>query len=515
MFTLGNELGRSPGMFEMVAHFKQTDPRHLYSEGSGNEHWDPSYAEGDDFWVTCKTSKTLPVRGSFFTMDFPTPHIETFPPSTMVDFSKAIEGVPAPVVGHETGQFQVYPDFRDLPMFTGVLKARNYEIFRERLKAAGMLDQAHDFVRASGALSAICYREDIEAALRTPGMAGIQLLDIQDFPGQGTALVGMLNVFMESKGIIEPKEWRRFCCETVPLLRMNKYAWTTDETFQGRVQIAHYGAADISDAHVTGTVTDGKGGMVASVAFPAATIRRGKLNEIGEYALPLTGVAAPQKLALTLAIEGTGYLNSYSVWVYPAKVDTRVPKGVMVANSYLAEATQKHLAAGGKVLLFPKPDKLPYSIEGGFQCDFWSPMFVEAAKKQGGKVPPGTLGLLCDPKHPALVNFPTEFHSNWQWWQLVKNSRPIMFDETPADYRPLVQVIGNFVTNHKLGLIAETKVGPGKLLICASDLPALQNYPEARQLLHSLLQYVDSPAFAPRAELGGELLKKLLPGNTL
>ena len=115
--------------------------------------------------MTSKTSKTLPVRGSFFTMDFPNPHIETFPPSTMVDFSKSIEGIPAPVVGHETGQFQVYPDFRDIPMFTGVLKARNYEIFRERLKAAGMIDQAHDFVRASGALSAICYREDIEAAL--------------------------------------------------------------------------------------------------------------------------------------------------------------------------------------------------------------------------------------------------------------------------------------------------------------------------------------------------------------
>ena len=198
-------------------------------------HWNPSLAEGDDFWVTCKTSKTLPVRGAFFQGDYPNPHIEHASPSTMVDFSESIAGVPVPVVSHENGSFQVSPDFREIPKYTGVTRARNLEIFRERLREAGMLDQAHDFVRASGALSVICHREDIEASLRTPGFGGFQLLDLQDFPGQGTALVGMLNVFMESKGLITPEAWRQFCCETVPLLRMKKYTWTTDETFIGRV----------------------------------------------------------------------------------------------------------------------------------------------------------------------------------------------------------------------------------------------------------------------------------------
>ena len=153
---------------------------------------------------------------------------------------------------------------------------------------------------------------------------------------------------------------------------------------------------------------------------------------------------------------------------------------------------------------------MPHSVEGGFQTDYWSPMFAEAAKKRGGKVPPGTLGILCDPDAPALAGFPTEFHSNWQWWHLVKNSRPIILDDTPADYRPIVQVIDNFARNHKLGLIFETKVGKGKLLVCAIDLRGLQDKPEARQLLHSLLRYVDSPAFAPKAGLDGALLSKLL-----
>ena len=323
----------------------------------------------------------------------------------------------------------------------------------------------------------------------------------------------MLNVFMESKDLIEPGAWRQFCCETVPLLRMPKYIWTTAETFTGRVQIAHYGAADIPDAQVTATVTDSKGGAVARRTFPAATLKQGGLTAVGDYSLPLADIVAPQKLTITIAIEGTGYRNSYPVWVYPPKVDTTVPNGVMLTESYLAESTQKHLAAGGKVLLLPKLGQLPHSIEGGFQCDFWSPMFVEAAKKQGGKVPPGTLGILCDPNSPALAEFPTEFHSNWQWWQLVKNARPIMFDETPATYRPLIQVIDNFVSNHKLGLLAETKAGKGGMLICAIDLLGQQDKPEARQLLHSLLRYVASPAFAPKAELDAGLLRKLLPGE--
>ncbi|MBL7188694.1 MAG: beta-galactosidase [Phycisphaerae bacterium] len=513
MFTLGNELGRNQGMYDLVSHFQEIDPRHLYAQGSNNMHWNPSLAEGDDFWVTCKTGKTLPIRGAFFEGDYPNPHIEHRSPSTMVDYGESIAGIDVPVISHEIGSFQVSPDFREIPKYAGVTRARNLEIFCERLKEAGMLDQAHDFVRASGALSVICHREDIEAVLRTPYIGGFQLLDIQDFPGQGTALVGMLNVFMESKGLITPEAWRRFCCETVPLLRIKKYTWTTDETLIGRVQIAHYGSADLPDAQVAWTVIDGKGKKIAGKPFDKVTIKQGKVFDVDMFSMSLDKVAAPQKLMIILAIEGTKYRNDYNIWVYPPEVDTIAPKGVMVTDSFQAEKTQAHLASGGRVMLLPKLDELPYSVPGGFQTDFWSPMFTVAAKKRGLPPPPGTLGILCDPKSPALAEFPTEFHSKWQWWHLVKNSRPIQFDDTPDDYRPTVQVIDNFVRNSKLGLIAETKVGEGKMLICSIDLLGHQDRPEARQLLHSLLQYVGSRKFVPKAEIDLELLNKLLPGE--
>jgi hypothetical protein len=512
MFTLGNELGRTPGMFDMVDHFRTVDPRRLYAQGSNNMHWAPSLAEGDDFWVTCKTAKSLPVRGAFFQGDYPNPHIEHAPPSTMVDFGASIAGVPVPVVSHENGSFQVSPDFREIPKYTGVTRARNLEIFRERLRATGMLDQAHDFVRASGALSVICHREDIEASLRTRGFGGFQLLDLQDFPGQGTALVGMLNVFMESKGLIRPAAWRHFCCETVPLLRMKKYTWTTDETFISRVQIAHYGPADLRDARVSWTVTDSVGTQIAGDVFERRTIEQGNVLDVDMFAFPLTGVAAPEKLTISVAVEGTEYRNDYQIWVYPPSLDATVPPGVMMTKRFGA-ATQSHLRKGGKVLLLPELAELPHSIKGSFQTDFWCfPMFQRAAERSGIEVAPGTLGLLCDPNAPALAHFPTEFHSNWQWWHLVKNSRPIILDGTPADYRPTVQVIDNFARNHKLGLIFETKVGRGTMLVCAVDLLSHQDKPEDRQLLYSLLRYIDSAAFVPEVELPADLLKQLLSG---
>jgi hypothetical protein len=229
--------------------------------------------------------------------------------------------------------------------------------------------------------------------------------------------------------------------------------------------------------------------------------------------VPLEKVKAPRQIKVTVAIEGTKYSNTYDLWVYPPKVDNTAPKEVLVTNR-LDAATLKFLANGGKVLLFSRTNDPKRTVGGAFATDFWCwPMFAKAAAAQKIEPAPGTQGFICDPNHPALAEFPTEFHSNWQWWHIVKNSRPIIFDETPADYRPIIHVIDNFARNHKLGLLFEAKVGQGRLLVCASDLPALQDHPEARQLMHSLLRYIDSPAFNPSTELGGESLKKLLPGG--
>jgi hypothetical protein len=511
LFTLGNELDRDQAMYSLVAHFREIDPRRLYAQGSNNVHWDPGFAEGDDFWVTAKTKADLPVRGSFYQGDFAKPHIEHFPPSTLVDYSKSIIDVPAPVIGHETGQYQVSPDFSEIPKFTGVTRARNYELFRERLRKANMLDQVDDFVKASGKLAVICYREDIEAALRTPDFAGFQLLDLQDFPGQGTALVGVLNDFMESKGLVTPEKWSQFCCEVVPLLKMSKYTWTSNETFTGDIVIAHYGKEDFKSAAVSWQLLNEQGDLYREGKLLRPVIERGGVVNVGDIAFTFSGIDRAEKLRILISIEGTPYKNDYDIWVYPESIDTRIPDGVLVSKELDAK-TRNHLQNGGKAILIPEQTKLTQCIDGAFQTDFWCyPMFAKAAISNGIEPAPGSLGFICDPDSPLLEFFPTEFHSNWQWWHLVKNCRPIILDDTPADYKPLIQTIDNFARNHKLGMIFETKYGKGSLLICAIDLLNLQDKPEARQLYYSILKYVKSDKFSPEKEISLNVLRKIIP----
>jgi hypothetical protein len=506
MLSLGNELGgKQEAMAPFIKQFKALDPRHLYAQGTNN--WFQNVPEGDDYWASFQY-RGKKIRASFATVDAPQGHVQTGPPSTMKDYSAEVAGAPVPVVSHEIGEYQVAPDFREIAKYTGPVQARNLEIMRERMEKNGMLGQANEFLRASGALAVQCYREDIEAALRTRGFGGFQLLDLVDFPGQGTALVGILNAFMESKGFIEPARWREFCSETVPLVRMAKYTYTNGETFAATAEVAHYGSAGMAATPVW-SLRDAAGKALASGKLPAVQIPQGSLMQIGRIDIPLKDVPAPAKVRLELALQGTTFKNSYDIWVYPEKVDTA--PGKVLVSRVLDAAARQALASGASVLLMPEPARLPKSIGGMWASDFWNfGMFAKMAEQRKVTVSPGTLGILCDPKHPALSGFPTEFHSNWQWFNLLLNSRALILDEMPAGYRPIVQVIDNYERAHKLGVLLEFRVGAGKLLICSIDLPGQQDKPEARQLLQSILRYMNSARFAPGATVAFGLLDAML-----
>ncbi|MFU8780809.1 MAG: sugar-binding domain-containing protein [Kiritimatiellia bacterium] len=509
MLTLGNELGGDESVMKgMCDHFRAIDDRHLYAMGSGHFHWDLGLREGDQFWVTRSTGKNLPMRGASFESHG---HIDHKAPSTTVDYDASLQGVPVPVISHENAEFEVYPDYREIKKYKGVLRARNFEIFRERLKAAGMLDQAMDFFKASGALSVICHREDVEACMRTSGIGGFHLLDLMDFSGQGTALVGILDAFMDSKGLITPDAWRQFCCETVPLLWMTKYTWTNDETFHGRIRIAHYGPNDFIQKHLTWTITADKK-VLAKGQTRTMDILTGNVSDVDLFSADLSGIKTAQKLLVTIAVPGTPYKNTYDIWVYPQTTKApAAPKGITVTRS-LNRKVQTDLESGKTILFFTKPGTVKQTVRMAFQTGFWSPMFRMGNKKApDGTEVPGTQGILLDPKHPLFKDFPTEFHSNWQWWQLVKHCDPMILNDTPQAFRPIVQVIDGIDRNYKLGLILEAKVGHGRLIVCTIDLLGLQQHPEARQLLKCLYAYASSSAHKPIQELDPVTLRAILP----
>jgi len=506
MLTLGNELGgKQEVMAPFIRDFRLLDPRHLYAQGTNN--WFGMVDPNDDFWVSWQV-RWQKIRGSYAAVDTPLGHIQVGPPGTDKDYAREIKGITVPVISTEIGQYQIYPDYREIEKYTGVVRAKNLEIFSERLKQNGMFDQAEEFFRASGALAVLCYREDIEAALRTRGFGGFQLLDLQDFPGQGTALVGILDAFMDSKNLIEPAQWRQFCSETVPLVCMSKYTWTTSETFKAKAQVAHYGPSDINNTLGVWTLKNNQRKMIASGRLSAQNISQETLASFGDINVPLKDVASPAKLTLTFAIIPTT-LNTYNIWVYPDKVDTSA--GSVIISRKYDNAAREALNAGKSVLLMPEPNDLNNSLPGMFAPDFWNyGMFKKLAEEKKKPIAPGTLGILCDPNHPAFADFPTEFHSNWQWFNLLQNSRTMILDAMPAGYRPIVQVIDNLERAKKLGNVFEVKMGKGKLLVCSINLPAIQDKPEARQLLHSLLRYMNSDYFEPKTTIDDTTLDRIL-----
>jgi hypothetical protein len=494
MLAYGNEPGggnQKRYLGDLVNYWKDKDPRRVYTSAAG---W-PIIPEND-------FHSTPAPRGHQWGSGLKS-RFNANPPETVTDYSDFIQNYDVPVVSHEIGQWCVYPNFKEIKKYTGVLRPRNFEIFRDSLADHHMLDQADDFLMASGKLQALLYKEEIESALRTPGFGGFQLLDIHDFPGQGTALVGILDPFWGSKGYIEPEEHSRFCSETVPLLRMKKRIWTTAEIFSADVEIAHFGPAPIQNAVITWSINEPSGREVASGEFPSRTIPVGSGVQLGKIEPSLAYVKAPKRLSVRVLVRGTPYVNYWNIWVYSPGQDTKPPENILIAER-LDEQVENALQQGGKVLLMPPLNTIDSDIPTGFSSIFWNTQWTR-------RQPPHTLGILCNPKHPALSKFPTEFHSNWQWWDLVTKSKFMILDEFAPKLRPIVQVIDDWNTNRKLGLVFEAKVGPGKLLVCSIDLQSnLDERPVARQMLHSLYQYMDSAAFAPSQSFDIKLVRSLL-----
>ena len=516
MFGLGNEMSGEEGLAMLIQTFKKEDNRHIYASGSNNYLGFKGKQADEDYFTTCRVGReddkqfNTHARASFSFADaYDGGYLNHTYPNSEMDFSSANALCDVPIISHETGQFQVYPNYEEIKKYTGVLKPRNFEIFKKRLEEAGMIDQAHDFMMASGKWSALLYRADIEMNLRTPEWGGFQLLDLQDYPGQGSAYVGILDAFMESKGLIAPEEWRHFCSEVVPLFCTEKFCWTNDEALTGEVEIANYSESDLNSKQLSWTLTDSKQQVLDKGVLPLQ-VKQGELAKVGTLKPAIASVRKAEKVTLALSIDGTPYRNDYSLWIYPA-ADKEVAPSEDICVTDDLDAHLKYLTEGGNVLWFPSKDKHKDQTVGGlFQTDYWNyRMFRTICENLDRPVSPGTLGILTDPGHPALADFPTEFHTNWQWFPIIKQSYPMILDRLSDDYRPIVQIIDNVERNHKLGLLFEFKVGNGKLLVCMSDLKAVQDKPEARQFYRSILEYMESPAFAPSYSLSVKDLQDL------
>lgn len=486
MLACGNEpSGRWVAwVTDFVEYWENTDPRRVYTGASvgGSWQWQPR----NQFHVKAGA------RGLSWNRQ----------PESESDYRAQIDTVSQPYVSHETGQWCVFPDFNEIRKYTGVNKAKNFEIFREILNDNHMGHKAHDFYMASGKLQALCYKHEIEKTLRTPDYAGFQLLALNDYSGQGTALVGLTDVFFDEKEYINAEEMRHFCNSTVLLSRIPKFTYKNNEVFKANIEAFHFYKEPIKNAKILYSINDKYGktyhkGMVAQKDIPV-----GNCFTLGEVNFSLEGILSAQKLIMEVSIEGTDIANSWEFWVYPAEIEIKM--GNVHITDTLDSKAIDILQSGGNVLI-TAAGKITYGkdIAQHFTPVFWNTSWFKMR-------PPHTTGIWVNDYHPLFQNFPTEYHSNLQWWELLNRSQVMQFTEFDPEFEPLVQSIDTWFISRKIGPLFEANVLNGRLIMTSMDITSKpEDRIVARQMYKAILDYMNGEHFRPKYRVTTEQIQNL------
>jgi beta-galactosidase len=471
-----------PCLTKWVEHFRAEDPRRLYTPDTGWSLIDsPGPVTNADYLAVSRIGLN-PLRGQSAWFGG--------------DYSRSLRNVNVPVVSHELGQWCAYPDFEVIKKFTGYMRPGNYEIFRDSAQKHGVLEYNKQFAWASGRFQLACYKEEIEANLRTPGLSGFQLLDLHDYVGQGTALVGLLDPFWEEKNYVKADEWRQFCGPLVPIVRLPKRVFITADKLEADVDVAHYDAQPFTNVIIRCVVEDASGKDIAEQKWTVKNLREGRSASVGKFSYDLSTLPAPALYHLVVAVADEQRVisaNHWNFWLYPAQISNSIPSSVLVTSSW--EDAEAKLNSGGRVLFLPRNSDLAWDCPPLADVPiFWNRLMNPGWTRM--------LGLWCDTNHPALAEFPTEPNCDWQWTQIIRGVRPINLEKLPRGLQPIVAAIDDWNRNWKLGAIFEGKVGKGKLLVCAFDLESdLKNRPVGRQLRRSLLDYMAGEKFEPMTEI--------------
>jgi hypothetical protein len=489
-FVIGNELGRSdwPVTAEWIKEEKAHDPRHFYAASTAR-----NITETDDFSDTHAVPKIGWVRD----------RIEAF---NDWDYEKLYAKAPVPIIAHELGQWPTYPRWSEIEKYTGVVRARDLEDCETLAKKYNVVSQDEDFHRASGAMAIRLYKDEMESHLRTPSCSGFSTLDMQDYPGQGEALVGWLDSFFDSKGIVSPERFRRWCNSTVPLARLPKYVFKSSESITGIAEVAYYGPADFAAAVSTWRLLDSNNAVLQTGTFASQPIKTGTVTQLGTLNIPLSAIKNPSRVRLELSIKNGDemFANDWDLWVFPDTPQATDQKSDVLVTTSLDDA-KASLAKGGKVLLLAcKLGAKRNKLLANFKPVYWSEWYFPWSE---------TLGALVQNQHPALASFPTDDHYDWQWADLCKTAHGFVVDCLSPDFKPIVQPVPDFHLNHKYATLFEvTTAGGGKLLVCGYDLEnKLPDRPAADQLRRSLLSYMASAEFNPKEKMPDDAFATIFP----
>ncbi len=522
MLSLGNELQTDDSgieeMHRLLDIARGLDSTRLYAWGSNNFYGAKGTDPKSDFFTSARY-KDRHIRESGNKGIFNTRY-----PATKFDFEYVMEDLrkeyDKPVFGFEVGQYEILPDFDELKDFKGVTRADNISVVRDRVRKLGITDQEwKKRVNATGEIALLSYREEVEAVMRTKSMSGLSLLGLQDFPGQGTALVGMLNSHLKAKpfDFARSERFRAFFSDKAILALMPRYTYTNNDILEVDLKVANYGKEDIYGqisyrliAEDGAVYAQGKVGRAGEKLVPATSDKcasddkcacedncyaSGELTYAGNIRIDLSKVSVNTRFNLILSSDDEEFSNSYPVWVYSAdNIDKDIipvcPDGIY-ETKYFDDKAIEVLSRGGKVYLSPPSTKeaMPNSIKAQFSTDFWS---VGTFPEQEG-----AMGQLIDKDHQIFKNFPTEGFTNYQWWPMATQRALIL----PKYMDTIITEMDCYAYLRPMTQLMEVRCGGGKLMISSIGLQDLMKYPEARALLRSIYSYMESDKFEPKQEM--------------
>ena len=478
---------------DWVKAMKRYDPSRLYCGASVGGGW--AWDDGSEYHVKGGA------RGLDWDKHAPHADDDYFSQIEYPRNYKGSEPNNSPIIAHEQGQWCAFPDFNEIVEYTGAYKARNFEIFRDLLRENGMEHQAGKFLMASGRLQTLCYKYEIERNLRTKDYAGFQLLSLNDYSGQGTALVGPLNVHWREKGYTFANGWREFCSPLVPLARFPKFVYTSADTLRVPIEVYNALYGNISPIRKSYIITCGEQ-IVAEGPLSSDSIPIGKNVQIGTVVVPLDSISEPCKLTLKVHI-GKQVWNHWDFWVYPDSCGVRSEESgdIFITDSLDAKAISV-LKKGGKVLLTAAGKvRLGRDVVQHYLPVFWNTSWFKMR-------PPHTTGAYIDNQHPLFkYGFPTDDWSNLNWWELLNRAQVMNLMELPADYQPPIQPIDTWHVSRKLGMLIEANVLKGKLLMTTMDIDShLDRRVVARQMRQTILSYMQSDDFQPTLTLDPKVI---------
>lgn len=499
MLTLGNELHADADghtfMSLLLDEARALDPTRLYANGSNVHYGMMGCDPHSDFYTSCNYYE-YPLRATNSGMNG---WLNRQYPDIPVNYDRTVDEIRKasfqPVISFEVGQYEVLPDFDELSEFNGVTVPDNLIRIRNEADRKGALQRWKERVEATGELALLCYRAEVEAALATKGMSGISLLGLQDFPGQGTALVGMMNSHLHPKPypFAKPERFAGFFRGVLPLILTGKRTFRNTERIEIPLQLANYGKVDLSGAAEWSL--SGKDVLFRGSTEPI-TVLCGSLTDLGSITAGLNGVRSACRL--DLRVRFAEYENNSSIWVFPDEC-LPCPDEVYECR-VLDEEAQSVLEEGGIVYLAPDSTAgaLPDSIRSQFSTDFWS--VGTFPEQEGG------MGQLIDSKHPLFRNFPTENHTDWQWWPMA-GSRAVIL---PERYETIIEVMDSYAYLRPMAQLLECRCGKGRLLFSTLGLHQMTEYPEAQALQNAIYRYLASPDFAPGQRIDASVFERLV-----